>query len=54
MIALVIAGMFLLSACKDSNPALVKEQKQTLTERQKALKEVTGFVDKDKAGEKAN
>ncbi len=52
MVLMVMAGTFFLSACKDSNPAQVKEQKQTLTERQKALKEVTGFI--DKANEKAD
>lgn len=46
IMVLVVAGMFFLSACKDSNPGYVKEEKQNLTERQKALKEVTDFIDK--------
>ncbi len=45
VMALVMAGTF-LSSCKDSNPGYVKEEKQNLVERQKALKEVTDFVDK--------
>ena len=58
MMVLMIAGMFFLSSCKDSNPAPAKEQEQTLaqtlTERQKAFKEVIDFDNKtDKADEKA-
>jgi len=53
MMVVVMAGMFFLSACKDSNPAPAKEQKQTLTDHRKALKEVTDFIDKQGAGEKA-
>ncbi|MCX6813321.1 MAG: hypothetical protein NTV77_02460 [Candidatus Azambacteria bacterium] len=51
IMVLVMAGTFFLSSCKDdSNPAKVREEKQTLVERQKDMKEVTDFI--DKTGEK--
>ncbi len=53
VVVMMAVGMIFLSSCsgKDSNPA--KEQKQTLTDHRKALKEVTDFIDKQGAGEKA-
>ncbi len=59
VVMMMVAGMVLLSSCsgKDPNPAKEQEQTlaQTLTERQKAFKEVINFIDNktDKAGEKA-
>ncbi len=52
VLVVMAAGMFFTTSCKDSNPGYVKEEKQTLTERQKAMEEVTSFI--DKAGEKTN